>query len=438
MTAALEDPVAPGWGMAHVGPRTPRWLRVLVVLALAGVLAAAVGASFVLGPTTSFSRQVRLGAWERPVPERVGQYRVLLVAERSWLHQSLTQWGLVPIEFGFGWRDAVCDPRQSALDTAWGGEDAWVASQRLLGHRMGVTPYVEVMGLAPHSALRRAGLEVGDLIRAVDGVPRDARRTGELLTDGRRELTLTVERAGVRRHVTLEPLASLRAEGTETYSLRGGWVLADHAVADGPKLTARVPRHERGPSSGLAHALAMVDADSPGRLDGGMVVAATGVVTPEGRVLPIGKVGVKVRAALSGGADVMLVPGANLAEARRAAAGRIPVIGVGYLDQAVTALCARGGRGAACTAARHRHWDRLAGQRALEQALATAASAQLAGGLEEVTGLAGSEGAWGLAGLTAALEARRQGGASATTDPPGRTSTNVSQELEGRSWTSGL
>jgi PDZ domain-containing protein len=63
-----------------------------------------------------------------------------------------------------------------------------------------------------------------------------------------------------------------------------------------------------GPSAGLVYALLL--ADVTGHLDvpDGRVVAATGVVDEEGRVLPVSFVSVKLRVAARAGADVFVVP----------------------------------------------------------------------------------------------------------------------------------
>src|SRR5207247_1504061 len=76
-----------------------------------------------------------------------------------------------------------------------------------------------------------------------------------------------------------------------------------------------------GPSAGLMWALGLYDVLTPGDLTGGRTVAGTGEIFPSGEVGPIGGVRDKIAAAEAAGADVFLVPVANLREARRAGAG---------------------------------------------------------------------------------------------------------------------
>lgn len=96
-----------------------------------------------------------------------------------------------------------------------------------------------------------------------------------------------------------------------------------------------------GPSAGLMFTLGIVERLSPDDLTGGLAVAGTGTVDPDGAVGPVGGVRQKLAGATnrqsSTQADVFLVPRANLAEARGAPVGRdilvVPVDDVaGALD----------------------------------------------------------------------------------------------------------
>ncbi len=95
-----------------------------------------------------------------------------------------------------------------------------------------------------------------------------------------------------------------------------------------------------GPSAGLAFALEMVDALTPGDLTGGLLVAATGVVDDAGRVSAVGGAAEKATAARRAGADLLLVPSANYREAVAAAPG-LRVVAVDTFDEAVAALGSR-------------------------------------------------------------------------------------------------
>ncbi|MGH3036383.1 MAG: S16 family serine protease [Gaiellaceae bacterium] len=93
-----------------------------------------------------------------------------------------------------------------------------------------------------------------------------------------------------------------------------------------------------GPSAGLAFALDIVD-ELGEDVDGGRTVVATGELTLEGDVLPIGGIKQKVIGARQAGADVFLVPDRNAADARAAAEG-LEIIAVSDLDEALSALAA--------------------------------------------------------------------------------------------------
>ena len=93
-----------------------------------------------------------------------------------------------------------------------------------------------------------------------------------------------------------------------------------------------------GPSAGLAYAIALLDALTPGELTGGAKVAATGELEPDGKVDPVGGVAQKVVAVRRSGAALMLVPKGNYAEARAHAGSRLRVVAVDTFDDALRAI----------------------------------------------------------------------------------------------------
>lgn len=98
------------------------------------------------------------------------------------------------------------------------------------------------------------------------------------------------------------------------------------------------PPEAAGPSAALAFALEVAR-----QLGAGMpqeAVAATGALDPEGRVLPVGGVPLKVRAAERAGAALVLVPAADAAAARAAARGA-RVVAVADFAAAVRAALTR-------------------------------------------------------------------------------------------------
>ena len=90
-----------------------------------------------------------------------------------------------------------------------------------------------------------------------------------------------------------------------------------------------------GGSAGLMLALGIVDALEPFHLED--AIAGSGTIRPDGGVGPVLELDEKARAALDAGAEMFLVPKAQLSLAERAAPG-LRVVGVSTLDEAVRAL----------------------------------------------------------------------------------------------------
>jgi PDZ domain-containing protein len=97
-----------------------------------------------------------------------------------------------------------------------------------------------------------------------------------------------------------------------------------------------------GPSAGLAFTLAIIDVLTEGDLSGGRTVAITGTIDLRGQVGDVGGVAQKSAAAAAAGAEVMLVPTDEAAEAQRLGYD-LEVIGVSTLDEALAALESIGG-----------------------------------------------------------------------------------------------
>jgi PDZ domain-containing protein len=152
----------------------------------------------------------------------------------------------------------------------------------------------------------------GELITAIDREP----------VDGVGELGDLIEDAGVGAtiEVTVEAM-----EGTgdpRTVELRtvrheeDRPIIGIVPVANFPFEVSIESGQVGGPSAGLMWSLGVVDLLSPGDLAGGRILAGTGGIDLRGKVRPIGGVSLKVLAAEREGADVFLLPEANLREAR--------------------------------------------------------------------------------------------------------------------------
>ena len=96
------------------------------------------------------------------------------------------------------------------------------------------------------------------------------------------------------------------------------------------------PGQVAGPSAGLVFALEIIS-----RMEQDIVmgrkIAGTGMLSADGRVLPVGGVAQKTIACREEGVEVFLVPRQNLKEALRFA-GDMKVYGVDTLEEAITLL----------------------------------------------------------------------------------------------------
>ncbi|HUG84744.1 MAG TPA: S16 family serine protease [Euzebya sp.] len=92
-----------------------------------------------------------------------------------------------------------------------------------------------------------------------------------------------------------------------------------------------------GPSAGLMITLAVADLASPQDLADGRLIAGTGAVDEEGRVIDVSSVADKVTAADEAGADVFLVP-PGLLDAAQATGTDMVLLPVATVDEALTAL----------------------------------------------------------------------------------------------------
>ena len=95
-----------------------------------------------------------------------------------------------------------------------------------------------------------------------------------------------------------------------------------------------------GPSAGLMFALGIMDKVGTTDLTNGRYIAGTGEIQPDGSVLPIGGIQLKMIAARRAGATVFLAPQANCSDVRGATPKGLEVIKVASLGQAVQDLIA--------------------------------------------------------------------------------------------------
>jgi PDZ domain-containing protein len=207
---------------------------------------------------------------------------------------------------------------------------------RALGYRVVARPIGVLVSEVFAGAPATGRLEPTDIIVAVDG--KRVRTTTEL-----RRIMATHKPGDVVRF-TLRRGAGLRQIGLRTIEDpdRRGRAIVGIRIdqAADIKLPVKVSinlGNVGGPSAGLAFALDVME--ELGRdVDHGYKVAATGEISLDGSVGPIGGVHQKILGARASDVDVFLVPaGENAGEARRHA-GPVRVIAVKSFPQALQAL----------------------------------------------------------------------------------------------------
>jgi PDZ domain-containing protein len=198
-----------------------------------------------------------------------------------------------------------------------------------------VGPTYLVDDTLPGSPAQRAGLRHGDVLSAVDQAPVSLEQVNADLDRGRTS-HLRILRSGRPLDIDL----------VGPPGLTGGMVLSGTATSQSPPPLST--GDVQGPSGGLVLALADVEMLTPGSLNGGRRIAATGEVDLLGDVVPVAGYRQKAEAAAKAGAEVFLVPMLDAAEVRRNAPPGLEIVGVATVSDAVRELCRRGGTSSAC------------------------------------------------------------------------------------------
>jgi PDZ domain-containing protein len=217
-------------------------------------------------------------------------------------------------------------------------EIAKAVALQQLGYGRGVQAAgAEVTGLLQNSPAR-GYLQPGDVITAVADRPvstADELRAALQAIPGGQTVTLRIERGG--RTLTLSVPTVPHADPERAGSAALGVYIADALRFDVPLPVTVASGQITGPSAGLMFTLQIIDQLTPGGITGGLRVAGTGTIEPDGRVGAIGGVKQKVYTAEAAGADVIFVPQANYAAAL-AAATRIQVVPVTHVQEALAWL----------------------------------------------------------------------------------------------------
>ncbi len=215
---------------------------------------------------------------------------------------------------------------------AWSMDSALAAAATLLGRHVDESGTGAVVEAVRSDTL---GLRAGDQIVAVDGQAVSIATDVRAALAGRNAVELSVRRR------TDQPISLRMARHDD-----GAWgirvITADRVLRHGIAASFDLPEDLRGPSLGLACALSIIDAYTGGRLAGSGTVVATGTVDLAGRVGGVGAVEYKARA-VRAHAHVrrFVVPAesaADVEDARRVLGGRVEVVAVTTLAEAVDLL----------------------------------------------------------------------------------------------------
>lgn len=230
--------------------------------------------------------------------------------------------------------------------------EATAAALTELGYDVGATVrVVETVADSPADGELRAD----DLVLAIDGEAIDsatALRDAIQQADGA-EVTLTIERAGQEKTVSVTPEKSTDAAGDEVW-LIGIALTTDYDFPIDVRLQLD---NVGGPSAGMMFALGIIDTLTPGELNGGEDVAGTGTIDAAGTVGPIGGIRQKLYGARDAGATVFLAPEGNCDEVVGHVPDGLKVFRTGTLQESLDILevVAEGGDASAlpvCTAKR--------------------------------------------------------------------------------------
>lgn len=145
-------------------------------------------------------------------------------------------------------------------------------------------------------------------------------------------ISLSIERAGSVVDVEVELAESEQEPGRPII----GIVLGE--LTEPPFPISIESGDVGGPSAGMMHTLAIIDALTEGELTHGRVVAGTGTISLDGSVGNIGGIRQKVVGAEAAGAEYILVPDGNYESALTAERDDIEIVPVADLDDAISFL----------------------------------------------------------------------------------------------------
>jgi Lon-like protease len=231
------------------------------------------------------------------------------------------------------------EQRIDKLDIRDSKSKAAVVALRALGRKV----KVEGGGVAIQSVnplARSEGLGAGMVIVGVDGTTvRSLEQLRKLLQPHKSGETvkLQVLDGDKRRTIAAKLTTSPQAPGRPLIGIAAAGDVAPKVILP-PKLKIQIDTGNLGgPSAGLAFTLEIYDSLTNRRLTHGRRIAVTGTIDLDGTVGIIGGMKQKAIGARRSGAQLLVVPQGNYAEARRWA-GDVPVVGVKTFADALQAI----------------------------------------------------------------------------------------------------
>lgn len=343
-----------GWG-PPLPPRPSRAWWVWAAPPLALVLMLSIGALFVRLPyyviSPGSARQVddliKVSAPGQAHPPKgkvllttvsLGPVRNVYDAIGGWLDPAVD---VVPEREILG---PVTDPKQYNQQNIQAMSDSKEVAEYVAFKKLGYQVAVHgdgalVVGVVPGTGAA-AALEPGDVIVSADGAP--VRLAEDLVASIKKKkpgdrIHLQVRRAsdpkGAPREVDVT--LSARRDGTPLLGItQQTW----RQRFDFPFKVDIDSGQIGGPSAGLAFTLAVLDVLTPGEMTGGVPIAATGTIEPDGSVGPVGGVAQKTIAVERSGAKLFLVPSEEYAIAHARAGRRLRVERCDSIDDALRIL----------------------------------------------------------------------------------------------------
>jgi len=256
----------------------------------------------------------------------------LVTALRAWFDPDVR---LVPHDFLYRDGETDEDASQQGAEQLSSSQDASrAAALRAMGMEVPETVRVsEVVEDSPADGVLRDG----DRITSVDGKRvqeggQVAKLIGEVKPGD--EVTLGIVRDSEASEVTVD------TEPAEDDPKRARIGVSVGPGFDFPiEIENNIGDRVGGPSAGMMFALAIYDKLTPGALTGGLSIAGTGTISPDGVVGPVGGVDQKMAGAAESGATIFLVPAANCAEAAQADSDEsMRLVKVESLEGAITTI----------------------------------------------------------------------------------------------------